>query len=195
MIAIIDYGAGNVTSVQNALKSLGAETILTSDKEQIRMAEKVVFPGVGDAAQAMKALEEKNLVEFIPTLQQPFLGVCLGAQILCSYLEEGNCQGLGVFDLAVKAFPKNGLDRVPHMGWNNHDYLKQDALTNDVALDADFYFVHGYYIETGKATIGGLNYVENLSSIIHQNNFYGVQFHPEKSGENGRKILQNFLAL
>lgn len=192
MIAIIDYVAGNVKSVENALRKLGFKTIITSDFEEIRNAEKVIFPGVGEASTAMNYLKAKNLDKLIPTLKQPFLGICLGQQLLCDFSEEGNTKCLGIFDLKVKQFPE--IDIVPHMGWNNLQNMK--SLIFDGISDYDnFYFVHSYYCEVGENTTSECDYILPFSATLQKDNFYGTQFHPEKSGDVGSKILENFLKL
>ena len=192
MIAIIDYGAGNVKSVENAVRKLGFETIITSDFKEIRNAEKVIFPGVGEASTAMNYLKERNLDTLIPTLKQPFLGICLGQQLLCDFSEEGNTKCLGIFNLNVKEFPAN--DIVPHMGWNNLQQIKSDLLEGISAAD-NFYFVHSYYCELGEYTTSECDYILPFSATLQEDNFYGTQFHPEKSGDVGSKILENFLKL
>ena len=192
MIAIIDYVAGNVKSVENAVRKLGFETIITSDFEEIRNAEKVIFPGVGEASTAMNYLKAKNLDELIPTLTQPFLGICLGQQLLCDFSEEGNTKCLGIFDLKVKEFP--ATDIVPHMGWNNLQKMK-GPLFEGISTEDNFYFVHSYYCETGENTTSECDYILSFSATLQKDNFYGTQFHPEKSGDVGSKILQNFLKL
>ena len=192
MIAIIDYVAGNVKSVANAVRRLGFETIITSDFEEIRNAEKVIFPGVGEASTAMKYLKQKNLEKLIPTLKQPFLGICLGQQLLCSFSEEGSTKCLGIFDLKVKEFPST--DIVPHMGWNNLQKL-QGPLFEGISEADNFYFVHSYYCEIGEFTTSECDYILPFSATLQKDNFYGTQFHPEKSGDVGSKILENFLKL
>lgn len=192
MIGIIDYGAGNVKSVENAVRKLGFETIITSDFEEIRNAEKVIFPGVGEASTAMKYLKERNLDTLIPTLKQPFLGICLGQQLLCDFSEEGNTQCLGIFNLKVKVFP--ATDIVPHMGWNNLQQIK-DELLEGISPEDNFYFVHSYYCEVGENTTSECDYILAFSATLQKDNFYGTQFHPEKSGDIGSKILENFLKL
>ncbi|SFH78291.1 imidazole glycerol phosphate synthase subunit HisH [Halpernia frigidisoli] len=192
MIAIIDYGAGNIKSVQNAVEKLGFETILTSDFDEIRNAEKVIFPGVGEASTAMKFLKEKKLEQLIPTLKQPFLGICLGQQLLCQFSEEGETECLGIFDVNVKKFPTTQI--VPHMGWNNLEKTDSKILKN-VLNEDNFYFVHSYYCEIGKETSSVCDYILPFSATLEKNNFYGTQFHPEKSGDVGSKILENFLNL
>ena len=192
MIAIIDYVAGNVKSVENAVRKLGFETIITSDFEEIRNAEKVIFPGVGEASTAMKYLKQKNLEKLIPTLKQPFLGICLGQQLLCDFSEEGATKCLGIFDLKVKEFPST--DIVPHMGWNNLQKL-QGPLFEGISEADNFYFVHSYYCEVGEFTTSECDYILPFSATLQRDNFYGTQFHPEKSGDVGSKILENFLKL
>ena len=192
MIAIIDYVAGNVKSVENAVRKLGYETLITSNPEEIRNAEKVIFPGVGEASTAMNYLKSLKLDELIPTLKQPFLGICLGQQLLCDYSEEGNTKCLGIFDLKVKQFP--ATDIVPHMGWNNLQNMK--SLIFDGISDYDnFYFVHSYYCEVGENTTSECDYILPFSATLQKDNFYGTQFHPEKSGDVGSKILENFLKI
>ena len=192
MIAIIDYVAGNVKSVENAVRKLGFETIITSDFEQIRNAEKIIFPGVGEASTAMNYLKSLKLDELIPTLKQPFLGICLGQQLLCDFSEEGNTKCLGIFDLKVKKFP--ATDIVPHMGWNNLQKMNS-PLFNGISEDDNFYFVHSYYCEVGENTTSECDYILPFSATLQKDNFYGTQFHPEKSGDVGSVILENFLKL
>lgn len=192
MIAIIDYGAGNIRSVQNALKRLKVDSVLTNDPTILRSAEKIIFPGVGEAAFAMERLREQGLDLFIPTLTQPVLGICLGMQLLCNYSEEGSTKTLGIFDTNVNAFePKLN---VPHTGWNSCE-LGSSPLFNGLKSDDDFYFVHGYYAETCAATIATCDYILPFSAALQKDNFFGVQFHPEKSAEIGSTLIQNFLAL
>ena len=190
MIAIIDYVAGNVKSVQNAVEKLGFVTIITSDFEDIKNAEKVIFPGVGEASMAMKYLKNLKLDELIPILKQPFLGICLGQQLLCNFSEEGNTKCLGIFDLNVKEFP--ATDIVPHMGWNNLQKMSGD-LFDGISADDNLYFVHSYYCEIGENTTSECDYILPFSATLQKDNFYGTQFHPEKSGALGAKILENFL--
>lgn len=190
MIAIIDYVAGNVKSVENAVQKLGFETIITSDSGKIRAADKVIFPGVGEASTAMKYLKNLKLDELIPTLTQPFLGICLGQQLLCDFSEEGNTECLGIFKVKVKEFPAK--DIVPHMGWNNLQKMS-GPLFQGVPESENFYFVHSYYCEIGENTTSECNYILPFSATLQRNNFYGTQFHPEKSGDVGSEILENFL--
>lgn len=192
MIAIIDYGAGNVRSVQNALKRIGVESILTSDSKMIQSADKVIFPGVGEASYAMQRLTELGLVEIIKNLKQPVLGICLGQQLMCLDSEEGNTTCLGIFDVKVKAFP--ATERVPHIGWNNLT-ISESALLETISNSDDFYFVHSYYCEINENTVAECDYCLPFSAVMQKNNFYATQFHPEKSGIVGQRILQNFLDL
>ena len=192
MIAIIDYDAGNVKSVQNALKKLGFEAEITSDIETIENADKVIFPGVGEASSAMKKLQERGLDAVIPNLKQPVLGICLGMQLMCNASEEGNTKALGIFDCEVKLFPNS--DIVPHMGWNNVSERKGKLLENISETD-NFYFVHSYYAEICENTSSVCDYITPFSATLEKDNFYAAQFHPEKSGDAGFKLLENFLNL
>ena len=192
MIAIIDYDAGNVKSVQNALKKLGFDAEITSDIETIKNADKVIFPGVGEASSAMKKLKERGLDTIIPNLKQPVLGICLGMQLMCNASEEGKTKALGIFDCEVKLFPNS--DIVPHMGWNNVSKMKGKLLENISEID-NFYFVHSYYAEIGENTSSVCDYIKNFSATLEKDNFFAAQFHPEKSGDAGFKLLENFLNL
>lgn len=192
MIAIIKYNAGNVRSVQNALDRLGYDSIITNDSKAIQQADKVIFPGVGEAKSAMKSLKENGLDLLIPSLTQPVLGICLGQQLMCQFSEEGNTQCLGIFDAQVKRFPKNGI--IPHMGWNNFS-VQNNTLFQGVDKPNDVYFVHSYYVELDEFTSATTDYIIPFSAAIQKNNFYATQFHPEKSSSVGAKILQNFLEL
>lgn len=190
MIAIIDYGAGNVKSVQNALKKLGYDAVLTADAEMITNAEKVIFPGVGEASSAMQKLKERDLDTLIPNLKQPVLGICLGMQLLCSSSEEGNTIGMGVFDCEVKLFPST--DIVPHMGWNSISGISGPILKG-ISEEDNFYFVHSYYAEVCKNTSSVGEYILPFSATLEKGNFFAAQFHPEKSGDAGYQLLDNFL--
>lgn len=191
-IVIINYGAGNIKSIQFALKRLGYEALLSDNAEDILTADKVIFPGVGEASYAMKMLKEKGLNLIIPQLKQPVLGICLGMQLLCNHTEEGNTEGLGIFDVAVKRF--SNKVKVPQMGWNTIENLKSKLF--DGINDKEFmYLVHSYYAEHCGAAIATTNYDINYASALQNNNFYGVQFHPEKSSNAGEIILNNFLKL
>ena len=192
MIAIIKYNSGNVSSVQNALFQLNTESVVTDDPELILQADKVIFPGVGEASSTMKNLREKGLDVLIPALKQPVLGICLGMQLMCAANEEGETEGMGIFDIQVKRFPPEDL--VPHMGWNtvSDTASRLFAGVND---SSDVYFVHSYYCGLSEFTAAKCNYIRPFSAALQKDNFYAVQFHPEKSGSVGRKILSNFLTL
>lgn len=192
MIAIIDYNAGNVTSVKNAIERLGFSCIVTSNAQDLIVAEKVIFPGVGEAGTAMSHLKEYQLDSLIPTLKQPVLGICLGLQLMCNFSEEGNTPCLGIFNSAVKKFPP--LDIVPHMGWNTVSKLK-GKLFEGITENDDMYFVHSYFSELLPETSAVCNYILPFSAALEKNNFYATQFHPEKSSSVGEQILRNFLKL
>ncbi|MDF2834289.1 imidazole glycerol phosphate synthase subunit HisH [Chryseobacterium indoltheticum] len=192
MIAILKYNGGNVSSVQNALNRLGAESIITDDFALIRKADKVIFPGVGEASSTMKILKEKGLDQLIPTLKQPVLGICLGMQLMCKNNEEGNTVGMGIFDCKVKKFPQ--LDLVPHMGWNTVSDLKS-PLFSEISEEDDLYFVHSFYCELSENTTSVCDYILPFSASLQKDNFFATQFHPEKSGKVGNKILENFLKI
>ena len=196
-IAIIKYNAGNIRSVLYALERIGHSAIVTDDASEIRKADKVIFPGVGEASTAMNYLKERNLDELISSLAQPVLGICLGMQLMCKYSEENDTNCLGIFDEEVKKFSpqptKQGL-KVPQIGWNNIYDLKSGLFKN-TADNSYCYFVHGYYAAKGEHTIATTNYVQPYSSALHKDNFYGVQFHPEKSASAGEQILKNFIEL
>jgi imidazole glycerol-phosphate synthase subunit HisH len=192
MIAIIKYNAGNITSVQNALNRLGYESIITDDEAAIRNADKVIFPGVGEASTAMQYLQEKKLDVLIKSLTQPMLGICLGQQLMCTFSEENNTDCLSIFDVSVKLFPATEL--VPHMGWNNIE-TKQGQLFEGIAIEDNFYFVHSYYASICENTIATCNYILPFSAAIQKDNFYATQFHPEKSGDVGERVLRNFLEI
>lgn len=192
MIAILKYNAGNTTSVKNAVERLGFSCIVTDNKEEIRKADKVIFPGVGEASSAMKYLREKELDQLIISLTQPVLGVCLGQQLMCAFSEENNTNCLGIFDINVKKFPTTEI--VPHMGWNNLSEMKT-TLFNEIHENDDVYFVHSYYCELSENTTAVCDYILKFSAAIQKNNFYATQFHPEKSASVGEQILKNFLSL
>lgn len=191
-VVLIDYGAGNTKSVQFALKRLGVEAILTNNEALIRKADKVIFPGVGHANAAMEKLRQVGLDKIIPNLKQPVLGVCLGMQLMCKYSEEGDANGLGIFDLNVLKF--SSANKIPQIGWNTIVDLKS-KLFNGLQENEFMYFVHSYYVPLAKETIATAQYGINYSAALQKNNFYGCQFHPEKSGDKGEMILKNFLML
>ncbi len=192
-IAIIKYNAGNIQSVLYALKRIGHNALVTDDPDEIKIADKVIFPGVGEASSAMKYLKTRNLDQLIISLTQPVLGICLGMQLLCKYSEENNTSCLGVFNAAVKRFKAdNMLFKIPQIGWNQIYNLKSN-LFNAVSENSYCYFVHGYYVSTGNHTIATTDYILPYSSGLQKNNFYGVQFHPEKCAILGEQILKNFL--
>ena len=191
-IAIIDYGAGNIQSIQFALERLGFEGILTNDIKAIQSADKVIFPGVGEASSAMKKLKASGLAEIIPNLTQPVLGICLGMQLMCNRSEEGNTKGLGIFDVNVQRF--SNAVKVPQMGWNTITNLKTDLFKNTKENEY-IYLVHSYYAPKCAERIASTDYEFEYASALQKNNFYGVQFHPEKSGTAGEQILKNFLTL
>ncbi|MEN8777129.1 MAG: imidazole glycerol phosphate synthase subunit HisH [Polaribacter sp.] len=191
-LVIIDYGAGNIKSIQFAFKRLGINAVLTNTIDEIKAADKVIFPGVGEASSAMKMLQESGLDKLIPTLKQPVLGICLGMQLMCNHSEEGNTQGLGIFDVAVKRFSNDV--KVPQMGWNVINDLKSD-LFKGVKEREFMYLVHSFYAEKCDEMIAKTDYEIEYASALQNDNFYGVQFHPEKSSLAGSKILENFLEL
>ena len=195
-IVIIKYNAGNIESVKNAIQRLGIECEITDDPQKIRQADKVIFPGVGEALTTMKYLKNGDLDKLIVSLKQPVLGICLGLQLMCKYTEEGNIPCLGIFDETVKRFiPEKGMEhitKVPHMGWNNITNLKSNLFESSVERKY-VYFVHSFYATTGEDTIATGNYINKFSAALHKNNFYATQFHPEKSGPVGSDILQKFL--
>lgn len=192
MIAILKYNAGNALSVENAVKRLGVETVITDDISLLKSAEKVILPGVGEAGSAMQYLKEKGLDEVIKSLTQPVLGICLGMQLLCESSEEGNAETLGVFKTKVKKFPPKDL--VPHTGWNNFTSVKGKLFEN-VEPDENCYFVHSYYAELSEETVAVTDYILPFSAALEKDNFYATQFHPEKSAATGMQILKNFLSL
>jgi imidazole glycerol-phosphate synthase subunit HisH len=193
MIAIIKYNAGNVQSVQYALQRIGVDSVVTDDETVIRAADKVIFPGVGHAQSAMQYLKENELDKLIVSLRQPVLGICLGLQLMCSHSEEGNTDCLGIFDEEVKLFSSPTL-KVPQIGWNNiYDY--KSVLFNGLQDQAFVYTVHSYYATLGDTTTATTDYIVPFSAALQKNNFYAVQFHPEKSGVVGETILKNFIQI
>jgi len=192
MIAIIKYNAGNIRSVGNALQRLGYDHVITDDKDEILKADKVIFPGVGEAGMAMKYLRQKRIDRLLLSLKQPVLGICLGLQLMCRRSEESDTGCLGIFDADVKLFPKTGI--IPHMGWNNLTSINGDLLRG-VSAEDDVYFVHSYYAEISSCTTAVCNYLLPFSAAMQKDNFYATQFHPEKSSAAGEQILKNFLEL
>ncbi len=196
-VVIIKYNAGNVRSVSFALERAGVIPIISDDPEIISKADKVIFPGVGEASTAMKYLKEKNLDVIIKQLKQPVLGICLGMQLMCKYSEEGSTNCLGIFDQKVLKFKNESENlnyKIPQIGWNKICELKSPLLAN-INENEYMYFVHGYYVEIGEQTISTSNYIREFSSGIQKNNFYALQFHPEKSGVMGQQVINNFLKL
>lgn len=191
MIAIIDYNAGNTRSVINALHRLGAHPVLTADAEVILRADKVILPGVGHAASAMDELNKRKLTTVIPQITQPFLGVCLGMQIMLEHSEEGDTACLGLIPGTVKKF-ESETEKIPHMGWNTVSHQGED-LWNNIQENAYFYFVHSYFVPESQFTSSRTDYILPFSASIRKDNFRGVQFHPEKSAELGENLLLNFL--
>lgn len=196
MIAIIDYDTGNLRSVCNALDRIGAEYVLTDDPQLIRNADRVLLPGVGEASTAMQKLQERGLCDVIRSLKTPVLGICIGMQLMCSHSEEGDVDCLGIFDSRVRKFeadPSAGV-KVPHMGWNALSEL-QTGLFDGLAEGDFVYFVHSFAADVCSQTIAVSDNGRRFSAAMHKDNFYGAQFHPEKSGEVGEKILRNFMKL
>lgn len=193
-VAVVKYNAGNIYSVMNALKRLGVEPLLTDDAQQLRQADRVLFPGQGEASGAMAYLCEHGLDQVIRSLTQPVLGICIGQQLLCRHSEEGNVDCLGIFDAEVKRFsPTRHEDKVPCMGWNKIYDTKSELMTG---VEGQFvYFVHSFYVPSCPETIATADYIQPYSAALHKDNFYATQFHPEKSGSVGERIIRNFLEL
>lgn len=194
-VVIIKYNAGNIFSVDSAMKRLNVDAIVTDNVEQIQKADKVIFPGVGEASTTMNHLRETGLDKVIKDLKQPVLGICLGMQLMCKHSEEGNADCLNIFDIDVKRFisQKHG-DKIPHMGWNTITDVK-DPLFDASLEDKYVYFVHSYYVPINQNTAATTDYIVPFSAALHKQNFYATQFHPEKSGSVGEYILTNFLKL
>ncbi len=204
-LVIIKYNAGNIQSVLYALERIGMSAIVTDDHDAIKNADKVIFPGVGEASTAMQYLKERKMDSLLTQLKQPVLGICLGMQLMCRYSQENNTECLGIFNEQVKKFEVNAETqsrrdvsdqayKIPQIGWNNI-YNLQTPLFNGIAENSYCYFVHGYYASLGEHTIATTEYVQPYSSALHRDNFYGTQFHPEKSASIGEQILHNFIHL
>ena len=192
-VVIIKYNAGNIYSVDYGLKRLGINPLVTDNLETIQKADKVIFPGQGEASTTMQYLREHKLDQVIKALKQPVLGICIGMQLMCSHSDEGNTECLGIFDAEVKRFmPQRHEDKVPHMGWNTLNGLNSELFT-EAQNDAFVYFVHSYYIPVTNDTAATTQYIQPFSAAMHKDNFYATQFHPEKSGTVGEQILTNFL--
>ncbi|KAA6328446.1 Imidazole glycerol phosphate synthase subunit HisH [termite gut metagenome] len=194
-LAIIKYNAGNIHSVDCALKRLGIEAVVTADKDTLLSADKVIFPGVGEAGTTMEHLRSSGLDKLIINLRQPVLGICIGLQLMCRYSEEGDTECLNIFNAEVKRFlPQKHEDKVPHIGWNTISNTKT-GLFKGFTQDEFVYFVHSYYVPVNEFAIAETNYVVPFSAALHKDNFYAIQFHAEKSGRVGERILKNFLEL
>ncbi|MGL4292777.1 MAG: imidazole glycerol phosphate synthase subunit HisH [Bacteroidales bacterium] len=194
-IAIVKYNAGNIYSVDCAFRRVGVEPVITDDPELLRAADKVVFPGVGEARSTMEYLKARRLDEVIRDLRQPVLGICIGMQLMCAHSEEGDVDCLGIFDVPVKRFHSDSLSlKVPHMGWNQIEGLK-GKLFEGISEEAFVYYVHSFYVPENPFTVATTNYIVPFSGALQKDNFYATQFHAEKSGETGERILKNFLDL
>lgn len=193
-IVILKYNAGNIRSVMIALERLGVKSKLTNDPDEVKNAEKIIFPGVGEAGTAMRSLQETGLDKIIPTLTQPFLGTCVGMQLLCQYSEESDTQCLGIFNIDVKRFVPESGEKIPQTGWNNIYNYKTSLCTN-LKNNAYVYYNHGYYAPLSKYTVAETNYVQPYSAILQKDNFFACQFHSEISGTVGEQIFKNFLEL
>ena len=196
-VAVIKYNSGNVQSVLYALERLGANAELSDDPAVIKSADKVIFPGQGEASSAMKYLKERKLDQLIKEIRQPFLGVCLGLQLLCDHSEENDTACLGVFPVRVKKFiPENSQEfKVPHVGWNELENLSNNPLLQELSSNPFVYYVHSFYAELAPETIASTHYIHDFSAMLHRDNYYAIQAHPEKSGLIGEKLLENFLKI
>lgn len=192
MTAIVDYGAGNTKSVMNLLDRLGQQYVLTADENEIREADRLILPGVGHAASAMDSLEKSRLIPMLKSYQKPFLGICLGMQLMYDFSEEGDVECLGIIPGSVKKFESDGHHKVPHMGWNTIQTDPGNPLFNDIPNHSYVYFVHSYFAAISKETIASCDYIFPFSAAVQYRNYYAVQFHPEKSGEVGQKMMENF---
>ncbi len=194
-VVIIKYNAGNIYSVEYALKRIGVDPVITDDEEIIRQADRIIFPGQGEALNTMRYLREKNLDLLLTELKQPLLGICIGMQLMCKYSEEGNTDCLGIFDVNVrKLCPEKHEDKIPHMGWNQIFKLKSGLFQKETE-DQFVYFVHSFYVPLNEYTIATANYIQPFSAALQKDNFFATQFHPEKSGDAGEQILRNFINL
>lgn len=194
-IAILNYNAGNIYSVNYAMKRLGIEAVITDNKEELQSADKVIFPGVGEAETTMNYLRQHRLDELIVNLKQPVMGICLGMQLMCRHSEEGDVDCLNIFDVDVKRFiPQKHEDKIPHMGWNSIYNLNEQMFPKE--LENEFvYFVHSFYVPTNDYTAATTDYIQPFSAALQKDNFYACQFHPEKSGKVGEAILNKFISL
>lgn len=202
-VAVVKYNAGNIYSVIHALQRLGVTPVLTDDPEQLQKADKVLFPGQGEASNAMRYLREHNLDQVITDLKNPILGICIGQQLMCRHSEEGDTDCLGIFDADVLRFqPQRHEDKVPHMGWNQLHFMQGEESSNVEGglfkgfTEGEFvYFVHSFYVPVCEQTVATTDYILPFSAALHKDNFYATQFHPEKSGSVGERIIRNFLEL
>ncbi|MFI3278461.1 MAG: imidazole glycerol phosphate synthase subunit HisH [Rikenellaceae bacterium] len=198
MIAVVDYDTGNLCSVENALRRTGVDFVVTSDEATLRAASKVLLPGVGEASSAMEKLHQRGLVSVIPTLTQPVLGICIGLQLMCEHSEEGDAECMGIFPTRVVRLPQNAQDgsllKVPHVGWDTIENLRTPLFDN-IKEGSHLYYVHSYAAQLCDSAIATTTYGVEFSAALNVGNFYGTQFHPEKSGSVGEVILQNFLKL
>lgn len=195
-VAVVKYNAGNIFSVIHALQRMGVEPLLTDSPEELRSADRVIFPGQGEASGAMRYLRERGLDQVIISLKQPVLGICIGQQLMCRHSEEGDVDCLGIFDAEVKRFvPLRHEDKIPHMGWNSLCTAQSEKLFQGLAPASFVYFVHSYYVPVCEHTVAVTEYIHPFSAAMHKDNFYATQFHPEKSGAVGPQILKNFLEL
>jgi glutamine amidotransferase len=193
-VVILKYNSGNICSVQNALRRLDCEAAITDDEQLLLSADKDIFPGVGEASTSMQYLRQHRLDDLIYRLEKPFLGICIGLQLMCRHSEEGNTDGLGIFDVEVKRFPSLRPYKIPHMGWNTVNELRSPLFLG-VANESYLYYVHSYRAELGAQTIATTDYIQPFSAALQKDNFYAVQFHPEKSADVGQTILKHFLDL
>ncbi|HOP50757.1 MAG TPA: imidazole glycerol phosphate synthase subunit HisH [Ignavibacteriales bacterium] len=194
MIAIINYGAGNLLSVKNTINDYTNDVIITNNLDDLEKAEKIILPGVGEASFAMNSLKKLNIVSFLQNTRKPVLGICLGLQLMCSFSEEGNVECLNIFPSIVKKFDDKHL-KVPHMGWNQVSIIKNSLLLKDIENNSYFYFANSYYAEMNDYTVAKTSYQIDFSAILQKDNYFGIQFHPEKSSKIGSKIIRNFIEL